>query len=68
MISDSFEPVSYNRSISLVLNYDDESEVKMAYARLSKGSESKYPLVFYTNDRELSRQLLVHLHKIKVFV
>ncbi|MGO4697467.1 hypothetical protein AB4Z50_24595 [Paenibacillus sp. 2TAB26] len=39
MISDSFEPVTYNRSSSLVLNYHDESEVKMAYARLSKGSE-----------------------------
>lgn len=46
MISDSFEPVSYNSSISLTLNYDDESEVRTAYAKLSKGSKSKYPLVF----------------------
>ncbi|WP_282940542.1 VOC family protein [Paenibacillus sp. RC67] len=43
MISDSFEPVSYNRSISLALTYDDESEARKAYAHLSEGGESKYP-------------------------
>ncbi|OBZ11413.1 VOC family protein [Bacillus sp. FJAT-26390] len=43
MISDSFESVSYNRSISLALNYDDESEAATAYAKLSEGGESKYP-------------------------
>ncbi|NOU72717.1 VOC family protein [Paenibacillus sp. LMG 31458] len=44
MISDSFEPVSYNRSISLALNYDDVSEARTAYAKLSEGGESIYPL------------------------
>jgi PhnB protein len=43
MISDSFELVSYNRSISLALTYDDESEARMAYVKLSEGGESKYP-------------------------
>jgi PhnB protein len=42
-ISDSFEPVSYNRSISLALTYGDESEARMAYAKLSEGGKSKYP-------------------------
>ncbi|SEG71720.1 VOC family protein [Paenibacillus sp. UNC499MF] len=44
MMSDSFEPVSYNRSICLALNYDDVSEAGNAYAKLSEGGESKYPL------------------------
>ncbi|MGE6226615.1 VOC family protein [Paenibacillus chitinolyticus] len=44
MLSDSFEPVSYNRNISLALNYDDVSEAETAYAKLSEGGESKYPL------------------------
>ncbi|MFD7523192.1 VOC family protein [Paenibacillus chitinolyticus] len=44
MLSDSFEPVSYNRNISLALNYDDVSEAAAAYAKLSEGGESKYPL------------------------
>lgn len=44
MISDSFEPVLYNRSISLSLTYDDVSEAQAAYAKLSEGGESKYPL------------------------
>ncbi|OXM14645.1 VOC family protein [Paenibacillus herberti] len=43
MISDSFEPVSYNRNISISLNYDDVSEASTAYAKLSEGGESKYP-------------------------
>lgn len=43
MISDSFEPVSYNRSISISLSYDDVSEASRAYAKLSEGGESKYP-------------------------
>ncbi|MFD0618340.1 VOC family protein [Paenibacillus sp. GCM10027629] len=44
MMSDSFEPVSYNRSISLALNYDEVSEAQTAYAKLSEGGVSKYPL------------------------
>ncbi|WP_054954751.1 VOC family protein [Paenibacillus dakarensis] len=44
MISDSFEPVSYSRSISLSLTYDDVSEAETAYAKLSEGGESKHPL------------------------
>lgn len=44
MISDSFEPVSYNRSVSLSLSYDDVSEAQTAYANLSEGGECKYPL------------------------
>lgn len=44
MISDSFEPVSYNRCISLSLTYDDVSKAQTAYAKLSEGGESKYPL------------------------
>lgn len=43
MISDSFEPVLYNRSISLSLTYDDVSEAQAAFAKLSEGGESKYP-------------------------
>lgn len=43
MFADSFEPVSYNRNISLSLNYDDETEARTAYAKLSEGGESKYP-------------------------
>ncbi|WP_018759399.1 VOC family protein [Paenibacillus terrigena] len=44
MMSDSFEPISYNRSISLALNYDEVSEAQTAYAKLSEGGVSKYPL------------------------
>jgi len=44
MMSDSFEPVSYNRSICLALNYDEVSEAQTAYAKLSEGGVSKYPL------------------------
>jgi len=44
MMSDSFEPVSYNRSISLALTYDDVSEAQTAYDKLSEGGVSKYPL------------------------
>ncbi|MGO4547365.1 VOC family protein [Paenibacillus sp. 2TAB23] len=44
MISDSFEPVAYNRSICLSLNYDDESEARTVYSKLSEGGESKFPL------------------------
>lgn len=43
MMADSFEPVSYNRSISISLSYDNVSEAETAYANLSEGGESKYP-------------------------
>jgi PhnB protein len=43
MMTDSFEPVSGSRSISLALNYDDESEARTAYAKLSEGGEIKFP-------------------------
>lgn len=43
MISDSFEPVSSSRSISLALTYDNESEAREAYAKLGEGGENKYP-------------------------
>ncbi|MDQ0227291.1 hypothetical protein CHH83_23890 [Bacillus sp. 7586-K] len=43
MISDSFEPVSSSRSISLALTFDNESEAKEAYAKLGEGGENKYP-------------------------
>ncbi|KQL52738.1 glyoxalase [Heyndrickxia shackletonii] len=43
MISDSFVPVSGSRSISLALTYDNESEAREAYTKLSEGGEAKYP-------------------------
>lgn len=43
MMADSFEPVSYNRSISISLGYDDLTEATTAYTKLSEGGESKYP-------------------------
>lgn len=43
MLSDVFEPVSYNRSVGLSLTYNDEAEARAAYAKLSEGGESKYP-------------------------
>lgn len=43
MLSDVFERVSYNRSVSLSLTYNDEAEARAAYAKLSEGGESKYP-------------------------
>lgn len=43
MISDSFEPVSSSRSISLALTYDNEPEAREAYAKLGDGGENKYP-------------------------
>lgn len=43
MMADSFEPVSYNRSFSISLSYDDLSEATTAYTKLSEGGESKYP-------------------------
>ena len=43
MISDSFEPVSSSRSISLALTYENESEAREAYAKLGEGGENKYP-------------------------
>lgn len=43
MLSDAFEPVMYSRSVSLSLTYNDESEARAAYAKLSEGGESKYP-------------------------
>jgi PhnB protein len=43
MMADSFQPVAYNRSISISLGYDDTSEAATAYANLSEGGESKYP-------------------------
>lgn len=43
MISDSFEPVSSSRSISLALTYDIESEAREAYTKLGVGGENKYP-------------------------
>lgn len=43
MMADSFEPVHYNRSISISLSYDDLSEATKAYAKLSEGGEKKYP-------------------------
>jgi PhnB protein len=43
MLSDAFEPVSYNRSVSLSLTYTDEEEARAAYTKLSEGGESKYP-------------------------
>lgn len=36
MFADSFQLVSYNLSISLSLNYDDETEARKAYAKLSE--------------------------------
>ncbi|WP_102272270.1 VOC family protein [Cytobacillus massiliigabonensis] len=43
MISDSFEPISSSRSISLALTYDNESEAREAYSKLGEGGENKYP-------------------------
>ncbi|MGN7402496.1 VOC family protein [Cytobacillus praedii] len=43
MISDSFEPISSSRSISLALTYDNESEAREAYTKLGDGGENKYP-------------------------
>ncbi|MFM1652843.1 VOC family protein [Brevibacillus sp. B_LB10_24] len=43
MMSDSFEPVSGSRSICLALTFDDETEAKTAFAKLSEGGEIKYP-------------------------
>ncbi|MEK4355871.1 VOC family protein [Paenibacillus sp. FSL M7-1455] len=45
MLSDAFEPVMYNRSVSLSLTYNNnnETEARAAYAKLSEGGESKYP-------------------------
>lgn len=43
MISDSFEPVSNSRNISLALTYDNESEARTAYANLGEGGGNKYP-------------------------
>lgn len=43
MISDSFEPISSSRSISLALTYDNESEAREAYTKLGEGGENKYP-------------------------
>ncbi|MFS0722404.1 VOC family protein [Paenibacillus sp. 1P07SE] len=43
MMSDSFEPVAYNRSICLSLTYNDEAEARTAYTKLSEGGESKHP-------------------------
>lgn len=43
MMSDSFEPVSGSRSISLALSYDDEAEARSAFAKLGEGGEIKYP-------------------------
>ncbi|WP_059040755.1 VOC family protein [Paenibacillus rubinfantis] len=43
MFADSMEPVSYHRSTSLSLVYDDLEEATAAYAKLSQGGESRYP-------------------------
>lgn len=43
MLSDSFEPVSNNRSISLALTYDNESEAREACAKLGEDGENMYP-------------------------
>lgn len=43
MISDSFEPISSSRSISLALTYDNESEANEAYTKLGEGGENKFP-------------------------
>ncbi|CAM3594737.1 VOC family protein [Marinicrinis lubricantis] len=43
MLADSFEEATYNRGICIALNYEDESEARMAYEKLSEGGESKYP-------------------------
>ncbi|MCK8487080.1 VOC family protein [Paenibacillus sp. MBLB2552] len=43
MFADSLEPVSYNRSTSISIVYDDLAEATTAYANLSQGGESKYP-------------------------
>lgn len=43
MLSDSFEQVVSNRSISLALTYDNESEAREAYTKLGEGGENKYP-------------------------
>lgn len=43
MTSDSFEPISSSRSISLALTYDNESEAREAYTKLGEGGENKYP-------------------------
>ncbi|MCQ6561721.1 VOC family protein [Paenibacillus mendelii] len=42
-LSDSFGPVSGNRSISLSLSYNSESEAREAFANLGEGGEVKYP-------------------------
>lgn len=41
--SDSFEPVSYTRSISLSLSYGDEVEARDAFSKLGDGGTVKYP-------------------------
>lgn len=43
MFADSLEPVSYNRSTSISIVYDDLAEATAAYANLCQGGESKYP-------------------------
>ncbi|MCM3636045.1 VOC family protein [Paenibacillus camelliae] len=43
MMADSFEPVNYNRSISISLSYDDVTEASTAYEKLSENGEKKYP-------------------------
>ncbi|MNF10247.1 hypothetical protein D3C80_2111310 [compost metagenome] len=43
MMADSFEPVNYNRGVSISLSYDDVSEATTAYTKLSDGGEQKYP-------------------------
>ncbi|MNI07608.1 hypothetical protein D3C73_606180 [compost metagenome] len=42
-LSDSFEPVSGSRSITLALTYDDEAEAREAYSNLGEGGSNKYP-------------------------
>lgn len=43
MMSDSLEPVSGSRNISLSLSYDHEEEARAAYAKLGEGGQIKYP-------------------------
>jgi len=43
MMSDSIEPVTGSRSISLALSFDDETEARTAYDKLAQGGEKKFP-------------------------
>ncbi|MBD2870589.1 VOC family protein [Paenibacillus sp. IB182493] len=42
-LSDSFEPVTGNRSISMSLTFASEDEARTAFANLAEGGAVKYP-------------------------